>query len=95
MKYATAITAAAIVSLASATPTPVQKRADTCGQWDSVQTGPYTVYNNLWGRDAATSGSQCFGVDGLNGNSVAWHASWTWQGGQYSQSSMAAHGIEL
>ena len=82
MKYSTAVSTAALVALASASPTPVQKRADACGQWDTVETGGYTVYNNLWGQDAADSGSQCFGVDGLDGNSLSWHAGWSWSGGQ-------------
>lgn len=79
------IAAVALFALTNASPTPVQKRADSCGQWDSVKTGTYTVYNNLWGRDAATSGSQCYGVDGLSGSTVSWHTSWSWQGGQYSK----------
>lgn len=38
---------------------PLEKRATTLyGQWDSVETGGYTIYNNLWGKDSG-SGSQC------------------------------------
>ncbi|CAI6098961.1 unnamed protein product [Clonostachys chloroleuca] len=42
---------------------PLEKRATTLyGQWDSVETGGYTIYNNLWGKDSG-SGSQL--VDNL------------------------------
>ncbi|KAI0431372.1 family 12 glycosyl hydrolase [Xylaria sp. FL1042] len=81
---------AALAGLALATPTPtVDKRATTfCGQWDSVETGSYIVYNNLWGESAGT-GSQCTTVNGLSGNSVAWSTSWSWSGGNYNVKSFA------
>ncbi|KAI1163082.1 family 12 glycosyl hydrolase [Nemania serpens] len=84
------LASAALASLAIATPTPtVDKRAATfCGQWDSVQTGSYIVYNNLWGQSAGT-GSQCTTVNGLSGSSVAWSTSWSWSGGQYNVKSYA------
>jgi xyloglucan-specific endo-beta-1,4-glucanase len=57
--------------------------ADYCGQWDNKTSGKYIIYNNLWGKAQATSGSQCTGVDSVStsGTTVAWHTSWTWQGG--------------
>lgn len=65
--------------------TPLEKRATTvCGQWDSVQTGGYTVYNNLWGRDSATSGSQCLTVDGMYSGLLRWSTTWSWAGGPYN-----------
>ena len=75
MKYSAICTALA-ASLASAAPTTLVQRADTCGQWDSIKEGAYTVYNNLWGESSATSGSQCFGVDKLSGTTLSWHASY-------------------
>lgn len=90
MKTSITLSGAALLAIAQATPTPVVKRADSCEQWGSVVTGDYTVYNNLWGEGSATSGSQCFGVDGLDGNSVSWHASWTWEGGQYSTNGISS-----
>ncbi|KAF1844302.1 glycoside hydrolase family 12 protein [Cucurbitaria berberidis CBS 394.84] len=81
MKLATLFFASA-ASLALAAPAAtVQKRADYCGQWDNAVNGPYTTYNNLWGRRDATSGSQCTGVDGFSGNTIKWHTSWSWAGG--------------
>ncbi|KAL1961442.1 hypothetical protein VTO42DRAFT_170 [Malbranchea cinnamomea] len=59
----------------------LEKRADFCGQWDSEQSGPYIVYNNLWNMGTGT-GSQCTGVDGIDGSTLAWHTSWSWSGGQ-------------
>lgn len=60
--------------LASPTKT-LAERADLCGQWDSVTTGAYTVYNNQWGTEGAT-GSQCFGVDSVSGTTVKWHTTY-------------------
>ncbi|KAI9168101.1 endoglucanase [Paramyrothecium foliicola] len=84
-----------IGSLAAAAPHMVQdneptrtqsldKRATTvCGQWDSVQTGGYTVYNNLWGKDSGT-GSQCLTVDGISSGLLRWSTTWSWSGGPYN-----------
>ncbi|KAI1426272.1 family 12 glycosyl hydrolase [Xylaria sp. FL1777] len=84
------LASAALASLALATPTPtIDKRATTfCGQWDSVQTGSYIVYNNLWGESAGT-GSQCTTVNSLSGSTVAWSTSWSWSGGNYNVKSFA------
>ncbi|KAJ8109610.1 hypothetical protein OPT61_g7332 [Boeremia exigua] len=85
MKFSTLFTFASTAALAVAAPTSpasdLSKRADYCGQWDNQIQGPYTIYNNLWGRDQATSGSQCTGVDGLSGSTLKWHTKWTWAGG--------------
>jgi xyloglucan-specific endo-beta-1,4-glucanase len=73
MKHSFQLIAASLATLAVAIPTVTVKRADTCGDWDTVETGSYTVYNNLWGKSSATSGQQCFGVDSLDGDTLAWH----------------------
>lgn len=73
MKATTIGISAVLSGIALAVPTSIVQRADSCGQWDSIETGSYTVYNNLWGEDSATSGSQCFGVDGLSGDTLSWH----------------------
>ncbi|KAH6670981.1 endoglucanase-1 [Plectosphaerella plurivora] len=86
---------ASLVALAAAAPgaegvTPTKtthlgKRAvTTCEQWGSVTTGSYIVYNNLWGRDSATSGSQCMTVDSISNGLLAWSTTWSWAGGQYN-----------
>jgi xyloglucan-specific endo-beta-1,4-glucanase len=65
--------------------------ADFCDQWGSTSTDNYIIYNNLWGRDAATSGSQCTGLDSVSndGNTVAWHTSYSWAGGPWNVKSYA------
>lgn len=77
MKYATAAFALAGAVAVSASPTPtIHKRADICGQWDSATTGVYTLYQDLWGEDNASSGSQCSGIDSLSGSDIAWHTTY-------------------
>ena len=87
---------AALLSLAVALPTEVVKRGDSCGQYNSVSTGSYTVYNNVWGESAASSGSECFGVDGMSGDTVKWHTRWVRSKlfGSFSQANQhsAGHG---
>lgn len=51
------------------------------GQYDSVNTGIYTLYLNQWGKNGATSGQSCAAVTSTSGNNVAWTTSWTWSGG--------------
>lgn len=72
MKVSNSLAAASMAALVAAAPTGTVKRASECGQYDTVETGSYTVYNNLWGEAEATSGSQCFGVTGLSGSTIAW-----------------------
>ncbi|CAG9954682.1 unnamed protein product [Clonostachys rosea f. rosea IK726] len=83
----TALAAAAPSSIRDIEPTktkPLEKRATTlCGQWDSVETGGYTIYNNLWGKDSG-SGSQCLTVDGISNSLLKWSTTWSWSGGETS-----------
>ena len=68
-----------LLPLSLATPL---KRGTYCGQWDSETSGTYTIYNNLWGRDSADSGSQCTTNNGLaSDGSLSWSTAWTWTGG--------------
>lgn len=92
MKFTTVL---AFFGLTAASPgpltspsSPLDKRATFCGQWDSQTVGNYIVYNNLWGESSGT-GSQCTTVDSISGNTLAWHTSWSWSGGQYSVKSYA------
>ncbi|KAF2660081.1 glycoside hydrolase family 12 protein [Lophiostoma macrostomum CBS 122681] len=90
MKFSSLSVAAGLASLAVATPTQtIEKRADSCGQWDSVVTGSYTLYQDLWGTSSATSGSQCSGVDGLSSSTLKWHTKWSWAGGSSNVKSYA------
>jgi xyloglucan-specific endo-beta-1,4-glucanase len=71
------ILAAATLAVASA--------GDYCGQWDWAKSTNYIVYNNLWNKNAASSGSQCTGVDKVSGSTIAWHTSYTWTGGKATE----------
>ncbi|RDW91789.1 hypothetical protein BP5796_01183 [Coleophoma crateriformis] len=104
MHFTTLITPAILASAVLATPTKSQnKRAATtiCGQWDSVATGTYVVYQDLWDESAATSGSQCSTVDSLSSETLTWSTSWSWEGASSSVKSYAnvvvnqATGVEL
>ncbi|KAL0253187.1 hypothetical protein SLS55_010640 [Diplodia seriata] len=83
MKLSTALFWAAASTAVSAAPSasPLERRADFCGDWDTSKNGVYTTYNNLWGRSTSgVSGSQCTGVDSFSSNTISWHTSWTWAG---------------
>ena len=64
--------------------------AETCDQWGQTKSGDYIIYNNLWGSSAATEGGkQCTGLDSASGDTIAWHSTWTWNGGNTSVKSFA------
>ncbi|KAG6577984.1 cell 12A endoglucanase [Phytophthora cinnamomi] len=85
--FAAALTAAA-VSVTSA--------AEFCDQWGQAKSGNYIIYNNLWGSSAASSGGkQCTALDSASGDSVAWHTTWTWQGGDKSVKSFANAALQF
>ncbi|KAJ6600019.1 glycoside hydrolase family 12 protein [Mycena vulgaris] len=56
---------------------------------ESEINGRFTLENNLWGQSAATSGSQSSQVTSTSGNSVAWHTTYTWAGGNFNVKSYA------
>lgn len=91
MKLSQTLLASTLAVTALAAPTAtLEKRATTiCGQWDSVVTGTYTVYQDLWGESAATSGSQCTTVNSNTNGKLSWSTSWTWAGGPSSVKSFA------
>ncbi|KAM0268860.1 hypothetical protein ACHAQH_009908 [Verticillium albo-atrum] len=69
---------------ALASPLTARQSSTFCDDWGSAVAGPYTIYNNLWGKGAATSGQQCTTLSGLSGSSVSWSSSWSWAGGPTS-----------
>ncbi|KAJ5195987.1 hypothetical protein N7449_006466 [Penicillium cf. viridicatum] len=71
------------------------KRADFCDQYGTVEQGSYTVYNNAWGQQYDQGGKQCTGVDSLNGNTIAWHTSWSWGGASTQVKSYANVGLKF
>ncbi|OJJ68009.1 hypothetical protein ASPBRDRAFT_58604 [Aspergillus brasiliensis CBS 101740] len=52
-----------------------------CTKNNIITTSDFILYNNLWGEDYATSGSECTYLDYDSGNSISWQTSWTWAGG--------------
>ncbi|RJE23806.1 hypothetical protein PHISCL_03837 [Aspergillus sclerotialis] len=71
------------------------RRADSCEQWATTTTGPYIVYNNLWGQDSATSGKQCTGIDSVSGDTISWHTTWSWEGASSSVKSFANAALQF
>lgn len=90
MKFIQAILPAIFAATAIAVPTKtIEKRSTTlCGQWDSLQTGNYKLYQDLWNEGSATSGSQCSTINSA-GSSISWSTSWTWAGGSNQVKSYA------
>ncbi|KAG8770511.1 hypothetical protein FRC12_004216 [Ceratobasidium sp. 428] len=91
-----AIASLALSTLVSASPVKadvsLNKRFNVLsGQWDteSENGGYYTLYNNLWGMSAATSGSQTTQATSVNGKTVAWKTTYKWAGGPYNVKSYA------
>ncbi|ODM14829.1 Endoglucanase A [Aspergillus cristatus] len=67
---------------------------ELCAQYDTVSSPPYTVNNNLWGKDQGT-GSQCVYVDSISSSGAAWHTKWTWNGGNGQVKSYSNSGVSL
>ena len=73
MHYASVLALAVAVASVIAAPTPIKNlvpRASQRGQWDSIQTGTYTLYSDLWNEYAGT-GSQCSEVTSASGSTIA------------------------
>jgi xyloglucan-specific endo-beta-1,4-glucanase len=71
----------AILLAASATTALAQLKGNMCGEQEGYSASGYRVQNNLWGKSAATSGSQCTAFNSASGSSVAWSTTWQWAGG--------------
>ncbi|KAL2256593.1 hypothetical protein VTK26DRAFT_1431 [Humicola hyalothermophila] len=85
-------------SLAAATPLTSlspRQQATLCDQYGYWSGNGYEVNNNCWGRDAATSGSQCTYIDGSWDGGIQWHTSWTWAGGENNVKSYPYSGKQV
>ena len=51
-----------------------------CEQYGYWSANGYEINNNLWGKGAASSGSQCTYVENSSGSGVQWRSTWTWNG---------------
>jgi xyloglucan-specific endo-beta-1,4-glucanase len=96
MKTTAALITSAAATIAAALPsTSVLRRGTFCDDWGSETAGPYTVFNNLWGKDSADSGEQCTTNNGMSGDSLSWAAEWSWAGGPYSVKSYPNAVVEI
>jgi hypothetical protein len=75
--------------------TPRQNRVPLCSQYAYHSVNGYEILNNLWGKDSATSGSQCTYYDGPAGNGIAWSSEWMWQGAKDNVKSYVYAGRQL
>lgn len=75
--------------------TSVQETISLCTQYAYYAANGYEVLNNLWGKDSATSGSQCTYYEGASGSGIKWSSTWTWQGGENNVKSYAYAGRQL
>lgn len=62
--------------------TSVQESISLCTQYAYHADNGYEILNNLWGKDAATSGSQCTYYEGSTGSGIKWSSDWSWQGAE-------------
>lgn len=75
------LTAAAVVQSVILPPSIVPRQQQTlCDLYAYWSGNGYELLNNLWGKDSATSGSQCTYLDGASNTGVQWHTTWTWDG---------------
>ncbi|KAF8853754.1 concanavalin A-like lectin/glucanase [Acephala macrosclerotiorum] len=87
-------------TLAAPTKTHKERSTEICGRWDSLVTGTYTIYQDLWGEVNATSGSQCTTINSETNGMAVWSTSWTWAGGShnvksYANLALTATGVQL
>ncbi|KAK3067074.1 hypothetical protein LTR53_016265 [Teratosphaeriaceae sp. CCFEE 6253] len=66
-------------ALAAPTPTLVERATQQCGQYQSQQSGGYTLATNGWGWSSGT-GSQCSEINSVSGGIIAWDTTWSWSG---------------
>ncbi|KAI4703234.1 hypothetical protein J4E81_002111 [Alternaria sp. BMP 2799] len=80
-------------TLTSRSATSVQETISLCTQYAYHSANGYEILNNLWGKDAATSGSQCTYYEGSTSTGgIKWSTDWVWQGGQDNVKSYAYAG---
>ncbi|KAK4161127.1 glycoside hydrolase family 12 protein [Cladorrhinum sp. PSN259] len=89
--------ALAAVSAAPSSPLVLEARqtGTLCDQYAYWSGNGYELLNNLWGKDAATSGSQCVTLDGTTNAGLAWRTNWTWSGGPESVKSFVYAGKQF
>ncbi|KAK4146603.1 concanavalin A-like lectin/glucanase domain-containing protein [Dichotomopilus funicola] len=90
---------AVLIPITTAFPIPLlhprQSVATLCSETGYWSGSGYEVNNNNWGASSATSGSQCTYVDSASSSGVAWHTTWTWEGGETDVKSFAYSGLQV
>ena len=66
-------------ALAAPTPSLEMRATQQCGQYQSQQSGGYTLSTSGWGWSSGT-GSQCSEINSVTSGSIAWDTTWTWSG---------------
>ncbi|KAJ7284646.1 concanavalin A-like lectin/glucanase domain-containing protein [Mycena rebaudengoi] len=96
MKFTTAILALALNTVLASPVKEEERSLDKRGAVLTAQfateseiNGRFILENNLWGQSAATSGSQSSQVTSTSGNSVTWHTTYNWAGGNFQVKSYA------
>ncbi|CDH57791.1 glycoside hydrolase family 12 protein [Lichtheimia corymbifera JMRC:FSU:9682] len=85
-----------LIPLSMASPLPAVRANEMCGQYDTTTAGDYIIYNNLWNKDTATSGSQCTEVTGIkDDNTLSWRTTWSWEGDKTQVKSYANAKLEI
>jgi xyloglucan-specific endo-beta-1,4-glucanase len=69
-----------LATLATSAAIEPRQQATLCKQYEYWSGNGYEMNNNLWGKDAASSGSQCTYLNSASANGIAWSSTWTWQG---------------
>ncbi|KAH8695801.1 concanavalin A-like lectin/glucanase domain-containing protein [Phaeosphaeriaceae sp. PMI808] len=75
--------------------TAVDEPVSLCSQYAYHAANGYEILNNLWGKDQATSGSQCTYYEGAVGSGIKWSSKWTWTGGENNVKSYVYAGLQL
>jgi xyloglucan-specific endo-beta-1,4-glucanase len=75
--------------------TSVQETISLCTQYAYHAANGYEILNNLWGKDSATSGSQCTYYEGTSGSGIKWSSTWTWQGAENNVKSYVYAGRQV
>ena len=73
---------ALLLLLALVSASPLERRTEVCGEFQTVASGSYSLLTNLWGTSGATSGTQCSTLKSVHGQTVKWVTKWTWEGSE-------------
>jgi len=71
---------APFAALATAVALEPRQQARLCDQYAYWSGNGYELLNNLWGKDAASSGSQCTNLNSASNNGIAFSTTWQWNG---------------